>query len=119
MVGCNPPAEINENELDISFPQSCMDSAGECTFPCGYYTEDTKWCPKWPNHVVTSNGKWDTTSHGRLTSSGQKYFIENCNYPDWDKCMKTTRVPLIEWKQADIDLKKKAIKKGKKATKIN
>ena len=33
--------------------------------------------------------------------------------------MKTTRVPLIEWKQADIDLKKKAQRKGKKATKIN
>ena len=33
--------------------------------------------------------------------------------------MKTTRVPLIEWKQTDIDLKKKAKRKGKKATKIN
>ena len=32
--------------------------------------------------------------------------------------MKTTKVPLIEWKDADIDLKKKA-KKGEKATKIN
>lgn len=96
-----------------------MDSAGDCTFPCGYYTRDRKWCPKWPNHVVTSNGYWDTTRHGRLTSSGQKYFIENCNYPNWDECMKTTRVPLIEWKQADIDLKKKAKRKGKKATKIN
>ena len=84
-----------------------MDSAGECTFPCGYYTEDTKWCPKWPNHVVTSNGQWGT------------YYIDNCNYPDWNKCMKTARVPLIEWKKTDIDLKKKAKKTGKKTTKIN
>ena len=95
-----------------------MDSAGECTFPCGYFTEDKKWYPKWPNHIVTSNGKWDTESKGIFGSSGGQYFIENCNYPDWDKCMKTTKVPLIEWKDADIDLKKKA-KKGGKATKIN
>ena len=47
-----------------------MDSAGECTFPCGHYTEDKKWCPKWPNHVVTSNGKWDTENKRIFGLSG-------------------------------------------------
>ena len=33
--------------------------------------------------------------------------------------METTRVLFTEWKKTDIDLKKKAKKKGEKATKIN
>ena len=94
-----------------------MDSTGTCTFPCGYYTEDKKWCSKFPNNEVTAN-KWDTTSSGRLTSSGQKFWEENCDYPNWDECMETTKVPLIEWQQGDIDLKKKAKKKRKKEKKV-